>query len=80
MGTQTLWVALAEKAYAEANALGYVTTNGDGMDSYSAMNYGDPAVGVASHHLLSRDRLQHQPHQHRRRLERGPPHRALHAQ
>ncbi len=41
MGTQTLWVALAEKVYAEANALGYVTTNADGMDSFNAMNSGD---------------------------------------
>jgi hypothetical protein len=43
MGTQALWVALAEKAYAEANALGYVTTGAGGMDSYNAMNDGDPA-------------------------------------
>ena len=26
LGTQVLWVALAEKAYAVANGLGYVTT------------------------------------------------------
>jgi hypothetical protein len=42
-GTETLWVALAEKAYAEANALGYVTTGAAGMDTYNAMNNGDPA-------------------------------------
>ena len=27
LGTQVLWVALAEKAYAEANSLGLVTTS-----------------------------------------------------
>ncbi len=43
MGTQTLWVALAEKAYVEANALGYVTTGAGGMDSYNALDGGDPA-------------------------------------
>jgi hypothetical protein len=35
-----LWVALAEKAYAQANGLGYVTTQNVGTDSYSAMNGG----------------------------------------
>ncbi len=43
MGTETLWVALAEKAYAEANALGYVTTGAAGSDSYNALNGGDAA-------------------------------------
>ncbi len=42
-GTQALWVALAEKAYAEANALGYVTTANPGQDSYAALNGGWPA-------------------------------------
>ncbi len=44
MGTQALWVALAEKAYAEANTLGLVTvtTGGGGQDSYDCMNNGDP--------------------------------------
>jgi hypothetical protein len=37
------WVALAEKAYAEANSLGYVTTQQPGKDSYAALNGGDPA-------------------------------------
>ncbi len=37
------WVALAEKAYAEANSLGYVTTQQTGKDSYAALNGGDPA-------------------------------------
>ena len=38
-----LWVALAEKAYAEANAAGNVTTQYVGSDSYAALNGGDPA-------------------------------------
>jgi hypothetical protein len=43
MGTQALWVALAEKAYAEANGLGYVGTSAEHQDSYNALNGGDPA-------------------------------------
>jgi hypothetical protein len=35
-----LWVALAEKAYAEANGQGYVTTGNIGSDSYAALNSG----------------------------------------
>jgi hypothetical protein len=38
-----LWVALAEKAYAEANGLGYVTTQYAGQDAYSALNGGLPS-------------------------------------
>ena len=38
-----LWVALAEKAYAEANGAGIVTTGNVGSDSYDALNGGDPA-------------------------------------
>jgi hypothetical protein len=37
-----LWVALAEKAYAEANGAGYVKTQNVGSDSYAAMNKGWP--------------------------------------
>jgi hypothetical protein len=37
-----LWVALAEKAYVEANAYGIVTTQHVGLDSYAALDYGDP--------------------------------------
>jgi hypothetical protein len=48
MGTQSLWVALAEKAYAEANALGYVTTNSVGVDAYAAMNNGDPTWALSA--------------------------------
>ena len=38
-----LWVALAEKAYAEANGAGIVTTMSRGSDAYAALNGGDPA-------------------------------------
>ena len=38
-----LWVALAEKAYAEANGAGIVTTQHVGSDSYAALNGGDPS-------------------------------------
>ncbi len=38
-----LWVALAEKAYAEGNGERLVTTNYEGSDSYAALNYGDAA-------------------------------------
>jgi hypothetical protein len=37
-----LWVALAEKAYAQANGTGWVTTSFEGSDSYDALNGGDP--------------------------------------
>jgi hypothetical protein len=37
VGNGVLWVALAEKAYAEANAAGYVTTDVDGRDAYYAL-------------------------------------------
>jgi hypothetical protein len=35
-----LWVALAEKAYVEANAAGFVTSGHVGVDDYSALNFG----------------------------------------
>ncbi len=38
-----LWVALAEKAYAEANGAGLVTTQYSRSDSYDALNGGDPS-------------------------------------
>ena len=38
-----LWVALAEKAYAQANGAGFVTTSAVGSDSYNALNEGDPS-------------------------------------
>jgi hypothetical protein len=37
-----LWVALTEKAYAEANGEGFVTTQARYSDSYAALNGGDP--------------------------------------
>ena len=38
-----LWVALAEKAYAQANGARIVTTSSVGSDSYNALNGGDPS-------------------------------------
>jgi hypothetical protein len=38
-----LWVALAEKAYAEANGAGIVTSGTMNSSSYSALNGGDPS-------------------------------------
>jgi hypothetical protein len=38
-----LWVALAEKAYAQANGQGFVSSSNVGSDSYSALNGGWPA-------------------------------------
>jgi hypothetical protein len=43
LGTRALWAALAEKAYAEANGIGWVTTNHELVDSYGALDYGDAA-------------------------------------
>jgi hypothetical protein len=43
LGTQSLWTALAEKGYAEANALGLVTTGAEGQGSYAALNNGFPS-------------------------------------
>jgi hypothetical protein len=40
LGTQALWVALAEKAYADANGFGYVTTDAKNQDSYAALDGG----------------------------------------
>ncbi len=37
-----LWAALAEKAYAEANGEGIVTSGAFGSDSYAALNGGNP--------------------------------------
>jgi hypothetical protein len=41
-----LWVALAEKAYAEANGAGFVITQEVGSNSYAALNYGDAAWAI----------------------------------
>jgi hypothetical protein len=43
-----LWVALAEKAYAQANGAGFVTTQYPGIDSYYALNGGDPAWALSA--------------------------------
>jgi hypothetical protein len=43
-----LWVALAEKAYAEANGAGMVTTNYDGYNNYAALNYGWPSWALSA--------------------------------
>ena len=43
LGTQVLWVALAEKAYAEANSVGYVTTSHEDDGAYDALNGGYPS-------------------------------------
>ena len=48
-GHAALWVALAEKAYAEANALGYVTTNMGGR-ILQRHERRLSVVGAASHH------------------------------
>jgi hypothetical protein len=46
LGTSCLWVALAEKGYAEANALGLVTTGAEYQGSYGSLNYADPAYAL----------------------------------
>ncbi len=38
-----LWVALAEKAYAEENASAWIRTSSQGSDSYAALDAGDPS-------------------------------------
>jgi len=48
LGTQALWVALAEKAYAEANGLGYVTTGAKNQDSYAALDGGWTSWALAA--------------------------------
>jgi hypothetical protein len=55
-----LWVALAEKAYAEANAVGIVTSHNVGVGSYDALNNGGPAWALqaitgqpASHYSIN---------------------------
>jgi hypothetical protein len=42
------WVALAEKAYAEANAAGFVTTRLAYSNSYAALDTGDPSWALAA--------------------------------
>lgn len=47
-GSNVTWVALAEKAYAQANALGYVRTFSPGRDAYYALNSGDPIWALSA--------------------------------
>jgi hypothetical protein len=46
--TPVLWPALAEKAYAEANAAGFVTTNNVGSDYYHALEFGSLAWSISA--------------------------------
>ena len=69
------WVALAEKAYAEANSLGYVTTQQTGKDSYAALERWRPGLGLAGHHREAGQRLRRQPRQPRHRVEQERAHR-----
>jgi hypothetical protein len=46
LGTSALWAALAEKAYAEANTLGLVSSDDPNQDSYTALISGDPTMSL----------------------------------
>ncbi|MFO0955941.1 MAG: C2 family cysteine protease [Isosphaeraceae bacterium] len=48
LGTKSLWVALAEKAYAMANGMGYVTTSNPNQNSYAALNGGWPSWALSA--------------------------------
>jgi hypothetical protein len=43
-----MWVALAEKAYAQANAAGWVTTQYASTNSYAALNIGSPTWALTA--------------------------------
>jgi hypothetical protein len=43
-----LWVALAEKAFAQENLSGQIDTSQPGEDSYEALNGGEPSVALAA--------------------------------
>jgi hypothetical protein len=43
-----MWVALAEKAFAQENASGQLQTSNPGVNSYGALDGGDPAVSLAA--------------------------------
>ena len=73
-----LWAALAEKAYAEANGEGIVTSGAFGSDSYGALNGGNPCWALQAITGKSASGVEQQSHQRRRRLERGPTRRPLH--
>ena len=77
LGTQALWVALAEKGYAEANALGLVTTNNEYQGSYNALGGGDPAWACMPSPAIPRATTASTPPTSPR-LELGPARRAVH--
>ena len=52
-----LWAALAEKAFAEENLSGGVTTGQQGVDSYAALNGGEPSWALAAITGLSSGRV-----------------------
>ena len=80
LGTQALWVALAEKGYAEANALGFVTTNNEYQGCYSALNYGDPSWALQAITGKSASDYSINPTNIATDWNAGQPHRALYAQ
>ncbi len=41
-----LWVALLEKAYAQASGAGWVTTSNGNSDSYGVLDYGEPSYAL----------------------------------
>jgi hypothetical protein len=48
VGGRPLWVGLAEKAFAQENASGQLSTANPGANSYSALNGDDPTVALAA--------------------------------
>ena len=80
LGTKALWVALAEKAYAEAGYLGYVNIP---IPTWTPTTPGRPGrrrrssvMGAPRYHRQARQRLQRQSHEHRQSLELRRAHRA----
>src|SRR5262249_45744389 len=43
-----LWVALAEKAYAQENESGWIGTNTPGVNSYPVLSWGNPAWALSA--------------------------------
>jgi hypothetical protein len=43
-----LWVALAEKAFAQENASGWLATSQPGRNAYTALSIGDPATAISA--------------------------------
>ncbi len=69
-----LWVAMAEKAYAQANGVALRHHLERGQRLLQRPERRRSVLGVASHHWEAGQRLQHQPHQHHGRMERGSAH------